>query len=167
MADFFASECQTTLSDKQFGICDDPPPPPKKAYIIASNQNLWIATVNNPNQYKVAFVAIDNCIELLKKNGHQESRCDGLLRYDDKLIFVELKDRDPDNRDWIAKGDSQLRITINQFKDAHDISIYSYKVAYIANIQHPQFRSTQQIRMEKFKDDTGVLLRIEATIGLV
>jgi hypothetical protein len=169
LIDFFEAKCSTTLNNTKFGICDNPPPPSKPAYVDTNlaNKANWIAIVNNPHSYEITFVAVDTCIKILKPTGEQESRCDALLKYnngEENIVFVELKDRS--SAGWASKGDSQLRITIDAFQRNHNISVYTIKAAYIANIQHPRTATNKTERMEKFRDETGVRLMIQNTIDL-
>lgn len=163
---FFTSDCQSTLNDKLFGLCDNPPPANTPAYTCVTNSNKWIAKVINSDAFTVLFVAIDKCLNLKKPNGHIDSSCDAMMVYDNKIVFVELKECDDNKNAWIRKADAQLRNTIEHFKQNHSLTDYSTKKAYIANNKHPNFRSTQMIRMQKFKDETGVQLRIENRIVL-
>lgn len=94
--DYFQNKCKSSSSNPTFGLCDDPPPAENPAYIDEVNQNNWIAQVKNLTGHPCDFYAIDNCVIIQKKedNTKQESRCDGVLHFNDNLIFVELKNRD-------------------------------------------------------------------------
>jgi len=164
--DFFISACKQTLTNKLFGLCDDPPPANTSAYTCVTNSRKWIAKVINNKEFEVTFIAIDKCLNIKKPNGHIDSSCDVMMVYSDKIVFVELKECDDNKNIWIKKAESQLRNTIEHFKKNHSLNDYSNKKAYIANNKHPNFRSTQMTRMEKFKDDMGVQLRIENRISL-
>jgi len=164
--DFFVLECKTILSNRLFGLCDDPPPSSAPAYIDLIDKFKWIAVVKNPNGYEVSFIAIDNCINLKKESGHIDSSCDAMMAYEESIVFVELKECNDNKNKWIRKADAQLRNTIKHFKANHALSSYSKKVAYIANNKHPNFRSSQQVRMEKFRDEMGVRLKIQNRIEL-
>ena len=162
--DFFIPKCSNTLNNKKFGLCDDPPPSKAPTYTSTSTSDNWIEIVKNSNRYDATFIAVDECIELKKANGHQDKRCDCMLAYTNKLVFIELKNRNSNG--WMDDAEEQLRVTIGHFISNHSISSYTSKVAYIANKRHPKFRSGQQTRMDRFKDDTGVRLRIENDIVL-
>jgi len=164
--DFFIPKCKNSLNDKLFGLCDNPSPSETPAYTDINNKSIWIAKVKNDNEYNIEFVAIDKCIKLLKSNGHQDSSCDAMLKYENNIIFIELKECNDNKNKWIRKADSQLRNTILHFNKNHIITNYTKKTAYISNNQHPNFRSSQKERMEKFKDDMNVRLKIMATIEL-
>ena len=92
--DYFENRCESSSNITRFGICDDPPPASNPAYIDEENTTHWIAKVLNPNKRNCTFHAIDNCVTILKANGKMESRCDGLMKYDSTLIFIELKSRE-------------------------------------------------------------------------
>ena len=146
--DFFITRCQNSLNDKLFYLYDDPPPANTLAYTSIIDKSKWIAKVINNREFNVVFIAIDNCLNIKKSNGQIDSSCDAMLVYNNKIIFVELKECNDNKNAWIRKADAQLRNTIQHFKSNHSIAIYSDKKAYIANNKHPNFRSTQAIRIE-------------------
>jgi hypothetical protein len=159
---FFDPQCQEMTIEIKFGLCDDKPNHP--AYIDSSDQGKWIAIIENHDQVEVVFTAIDNCIDIRRSDGSRESRCDGMMIYTDKIIFIELKERQ--NKGWIDKGESQLRTTISIFSSNNNINQYQSKAAYIANKLRPNFESNTMTRMQKFKDDTDFILRIRSMIEL-
>jgi len=163
---FFDTNCQSQTNQPKFGLCDDPPPSENPAYININDSRKWIAIVENNQEIEVIFTAIDNCIEILRSDGTMDNRCDGMLTYNNHLIFVELKTRKSENSKWVGKGEEQLKNTINVFIANHDLAIYKSKKAYIANNKKPNFQSSQITRMDKFKDETGFRLIIQNTIEI-
>lgn len=161
--DFFPDKCITKLNDPLFGLCDIPP---RKAFVNKVDDGSWIATVLNESMHEVTFVAVDVCLELKKENGELDSSCDCLMTYNSNIIFAELKEISSTSLKWIRKADAQLRNTIKRFEESYTLSSYSKKEAYISNSQQPQFKSSQKERMQKFKDEIGVRLKIVATIEL-
>lgn len=164
MIDFFPEEYKQFSKKKRFGICDTPPPPACKAYIDEAKGENWIATVDNFYQDLVTFIPIDNCIDIKRPDGTMDSRCDGFLYYGNTIIFVELKQRNKKGNEWIAEAERQLRVTIGHFETAPQARSFSTKKAYISNSFKPYFRNSQAIRMDKFIEDTGYILRIEKRI---
>jgi hypothetical protein len=160
---FFDANCQSQTNQYKFGLCDDPNEDP--AYIDTDDCSKWIAIVENNQEIEVIFTAIDNCIEILRSDGTMDNRCDGMLTYNNHLIFVELKEKNYRNN-WVVKGEKQLKNTINVFIANHDLEIYKSKKAYIANNKKPTFQSSQITRMDKFKDETGFRLIIQNTIEI-
>lgn len=160
--DFFKECCKTTSKNNKFGLCDDPPPANNPAYIDESDEPKWIAEVQNINETLVGFYAIDHCVDIFKSDGEMESRCDGMLHHENNLTFVELKDRG--SRGWLSKGRDQLTITVSAFKSAHDINAFDEVVAYICNKQRPLAITGNNTEVQRFKDDTGFLLRPDRNI---
>lgn len=162
---FFDANYQSQTNQYKFRLCDDPNEDPAYIDTDIDDCSKWIATVENNQEIEVIFTAIDNCIEILRSNGEKENRCDGMLTYNNHLIFVELKEKNYRNN-WVVKGEKQLKNTINVFIANHDLEIYKSKKAYIANNKKPTFQSSQITRMDKFKDETGFRLIIQNTIEI-
>ncbi|MCB9036883.1 MAG: hypothetical protein H6557_09715 [Lewinellaceae bacterium] len=161
---FLDTNCRTESNKGQFGLCDDPPPAADPAYIDETDASKWIGIVNNHTRINIEFYAIDNCVTVLRADGSLESRCDGLLSYQENLIFVELKPRG--GGQWLKKGREQLTITINRFKLEHDITVFNKVEAYVCNNLRPLAHSGQASNIQKFRDDTGLILRGQQTINL-
>ena len=162
---FFDANCQSQTNQYKFGLCDDPNKDKDPAYIDTVDCSKWIAIVENNQEIEVIFTAIDNCIEILRSDGTMDNRCDGMLTYNNHLIFVELKEKNYRNN-WVVKGEKQLKNTINVFIANHDLAIYKSKKAYIANSRKPNFQSSQSERMDRFKDETDFRLIIRNTIEI-
>jgi hypothetical protein len=160
---FFEPNCQTITKAVEFGLCDDPPPPYNvPAYIDAGNPSKWIAVVKNKNQTSVTFTAIDGCIMIKRPNGEDSKRCDAMLTYENKIIFVELKESIRDNS--FDGGIGQLIETIDFFKQNHPLNQYQQKTAYIANSLKPNFQFGNKTTIDKFKKRTGFILRTKNEI---
>jgi hypothetical protein len=162
---FFKSTYQSQTNQYKFRLCDDPNEDPAYIDTDIDDCSKWIAIVENNQEIEVIFTAIDNCIEILRSDGTMDNRCDGMLTYNNHLIFVELKEKNYRNN-WVVKGEKQLKNTINVFIANHDLEIYKSKKAYIANNKKPTFQSSQITRMDKFKDETGFRLIIQNTIEI-
>jgi len=161
---FFDLTGKTSSSAVTFGLCDDPSPAANPAYIDETDTNKWIGEVSNPTLKNADFYAIDHCVEILRPNGEQESRCDGMLHYDNTLTFVELKDRT--FRGWLGKACDQLTITVGVFHANHDITAYDQVDAYVCNKQRPFFKSGFSNVIQRFKDDTGLILTVQKEIAI-
>lgn len=166
--DFFTQGQRSTSKKELFGICDDTMEGHKKpAYINNSNSEDWIAEVHNMNHKKVDFYAIDCCIKWSISNGNQAKVCDGMLSYNGKqnIVFIELKDKNPDYKSWKIKAEKQLKSTIECFKNNHNTNGVIIK-AYACNKQ-TLFEEGEEEFLEKFKNDTGVTLRIFREIEIL
>lgn len=158
--DFFQNRCKTQSDDLEFGLCDDTPN--SQAYIDETDQSKWIGIVKNPDEKEAEFYAIDNCVEVKRPNGEDESRCDGVLKESTNLIFVELKERG--SKGWFGDGRKQLTTTINIFKANHNTSAYSSIIAHVCNSLRPAANSGRAASIQMFKDDTGYILKDQQEI---
>lgn len=162
--DFFQDKCKTTSNILKFGLCDDPSPSTGPAYIDEGQPEKWIGIVNNPKLKSVDFFAIDNCVEVNKPDGRQDSTCDGLLRFENSLVFTELKEREGGK--WLKKGREQIANTIRRFKDEVDESQYDNVEAYVCNSLRPLVNSGHAISIQMFKDETGYVLHPQQEINI-
>jgi hypothetical protein len=161
---FFENKCQTYSSQNKFGLCDDSAPATNPAYIDETNYTKWIGIVSNINNKKVIFYAIDRCITILRSNGDVESRCDGMIHYENNLTFVELKDRC--GRGWLGDGRRQLTATIDVFKLNYNVNNYNRIDAYICNKQRPITVHNYMNDIQLFKNDTGLILNVKQSISI-
>lgn len=161
---FFDANGQSQTNQPKFGLCDDPNKDKDPAYIDIDDCSKWIAIVENNQEIEVIFTAIDNCIKIFRSDGTMENRCEGMLTYNNHIIFVELKERKYTNSVWIEEGEKQLRKTIAVFVNHNNLAIFKSKKAYIANRKKPQFQYLHKERMQKFRTDTGFTLSIQNTI---
>ncbi|MGI4872112.1 MAG: hypothetical protein ACRYFX_13150 [Janthinobacterium lividum] len=165
--DFFSGTCQNGVSSRDittaalFGLCDDIPR--NRAYIDTASPPKWIAIVENSPAYEVTFTSIDNCIEIRRPDGTMESRCDGMLTYDDSIVFVELKEK---NRGWLEEGLGQLETTLLIFKATHPERTYASQRVCLANSRHPLFAAGRATHTQEFKDKTGIVPLIQNKITL-
>ena len=151
---FFQVTCKTESETIEFGLCDDIANSP--AYIDENDPLKWIGIVKNPNNKKAQFFAIDNCVVIKRSDGTDESRCDGVLKENSNLVFVELKERGSSG--WFKKGREQLTNTINIFKSNHDINDYSSIRAFVCNKLKPSSHSGRAANIQQFYDETGYIL---------
>lgn len=162
--DFFNTQCKSSSNKKIFGLCDDPPPAENPAYIDEDNGENWIAVVENHYEQEINFVAIDNCILIKRENGEPSKRCDGMLYFEDTVIFVELKDRKGTPKDWKEDAENQLKETISFFEKQNEAKNFKNKKAYICNKTVPKANTKNQARMDKFFADTKYNLEIKNRI---
>ncbi len=155
---FFQVGCKTESNQQLFGLCDNPDPAKDPAYIDEVDSTKWIAEVTNGASVNVDFFAVDHCpgIHPVRVNGESAKRCDGILRHNNKLSFVELKDRD--HRGWISGGRKQVTETIQFFHANHNITTYANVDAYVSNKQRPLAVTGSYTEVQKFKDETAIIL---------
>jgi hypothetical protein len=92
-----------------------------------------------------------------------EKRCDGMLTYQDNIVFVELKNQ---LKDWIQDGLEQLETTIKHFTIAHDLEKIRHKRAFLANKKKRHFHVIQHEMKKRFFDTYKVRINIEGTIKI-
>lgn len=165
--DFFNNPQKMISAKPRFGLCDDVAPincPKTPAYIDESSEDKWTAVVSNTHLKTATFYPIDNCIEILRPDGNMDNRCDGLLEYNDNLIFVELKDRC--SHGWVADGLEQLKVTINNFRIHHNINTFASISAYLCNKQRPRAVVACNTAVNQFKDETGYKVSVDRNITI-
>lgn len=163
---FFDNPHMMTTSSHRFGLCDDVAPincPRNPAYIDETDEDKWTAVVCNSEHRFTSFYPIDNCIEIRREDGQLDRRCDGLLKYDNDLIFVELKDRASGS--WVAAGFEQLKTTIENFNQNHDSKAFRIR-AQLCNKQKPFTVYSCHTAIERFKEETGYTVTVNRTITL-
>ena len=155
---FLQAGCRTESNQQLFGLCDNPDPAKDPAYIDEANTAVWIAEVQNDTPLKAEFFAIDHCagVQLVRPSGEKAKRCDGILKHNNNLSFVELKDRD--HRGWISGGRKQITETIEFFITNHNITAYAHVDAYVSNKQRPLAITGSYTEVQKFKDETALML---------
>lgn len=162
---FFDAGCKTESRRVKFGLCDDTPPPANPAYISEHTPSNWIGIVNNPTPKDVDFYAIDSCVTILKPDGiNMESRCDGMLHFDNTILFVELKMRGGSG--WLSKARKQLTITIDKFKIDNPLANFDKVEAYACNGLKPAVISARNSELQQFKNDTGLILYGQQEINI-
>ena len=173
--DFFTGLCadgspsDDTTNSPLFGICDDAPVkgvPRRRAYIDHNNSDNWLAKIINQPQHQVIFKGVDNCIDIRKGNNNLQSRCDGILLYDEYTVFIELKSQADDSTKWVTESAAQVKQTIKDFKKNHPDNATIFE-ACLVNAQRPEFQEGRQNFIDRFYKDTGVILHVEATVTLL
>lgn len=152
--------CRYVSRKLRIGICDDPDPAKNPAYLAEFDETQWIGIIENPRTKNIGFYAIDHYLRF-KKNQRQ---CDGLLHYENKLIFVELKDRQATG--WLGDGCKQLIATIMYFKENSSLKNFNVVTACICNKQRLFFHSNYSASVQEFKDITGVKLQVQQVINI-
>jgi len=161
--DFYATGCQQPdITDEFFGLCDDENGSP--AYVDTADKSKWIAKVDNLGKISLTFTAIDNCIEILREDGHMDNRCDGMLTYPDNIIFVELKNKITGG--WIKHGLDQLETTIQNYRVHHNIETIRHKRAFLANRRRRHFHVMEQELKRRFFDTYKVRISIDGRIPI-
>lgn len=164
--DFCKKECQSRTIEKRFGIYDAEDNSP--AVLKFEDENCWNAIVTNDSCKDLLFTAIDNCIEIWRKTGEMDNRCDGMLTFDETLLLIELKNK----RDsWQAEGLSQIEATIKQMQNIETGFFYKFKKrkAIVSNRknQFPSFQESNKEQREYFMKEYKTRVQFESEIIII
>jgi hypothetical protein len=161
--------CKSSTRSQRFGIIDNLSEQTEPAYIQEYRNEEWDVTVfkQTASNYEVIFKAIDNCLEFPEpENADEENnRCDGMLVFNDHLIFVEIKYRS--GREYTEKAIKQLSRTILMFQQSHGLDVFQIRKAYVSNSAKPKAPVITETTREKFKDNNfGFELLRTTTIAI-
>lgn len=131
------------------------------AFLDYENKKDWNAIVLSDGRDDFNFIAVDNNVPNIDKNGNEKSRCDAMIYTGQTVIFIELKNQ---MQDWFDDAVNQLKSTIEHFDDVDGLDKFRFKKAYACNKKHPYFNYHYKERMQKFYKDTGVTLHPEMVI---
>jgi hypothetical protein len=153
-------------NDVELGVCD--PDGELYAYTTTDKDcgDKWCATIKNLSHKHFVFVAVDKNIPILKDDGTQESRCDGMIYVPAtrELSFVELKDYHVGG--YLSSAEKQLRNTLKYFLANHNYKDFHNRKAYACNPRHPQFAFSARQQINEFRKATHFNLMPQATIIL-
>ena len=155
-------DCRSHSAAPRFGACDDDGDTP--AYLDETDSGKWRCTFINDNQKSCTFTAVDNCVEVLRPDRSSERRCDGILQYDQTIMFVELKY--VRSKGWIPDGIEQLEGTVRDYFTGVDRQDFTRRLAVLANGKKPAFRSSHKVQMQQFYQRHGVRLLIQAEVRI-
>lgn len=165
--DLFKTNCtQKGIDAERWGVCDDGGNTPAYADIDPQNEkNKWIALVSNPDGVIATFIAIDHCIDIKRADEQTARQCDGLIFYDNNMIWVELKDK---RSDWQSDAIEQLEETVKYYQEhAADVCAqYKRKRAFACNPKHPQFAVLDNTMTSRWWHEYKVRLNVQREIEL-
>ena len=162
--------CKKTTDAQRFGISDINSDKREPAFLDIEHEDSWDLAVTNTEMKSVTFKSIDFCVELFRPripgNPDKEliKRCEGMLYYEDKLIFIEIKNRQTGR--WLIDAREKFEETIQKFRECHPDSKLNLQKPIIAN---RLFRGTHQNEMVQkriLKDSIGLdfILSTQITI---
>ncbi|MBX7154236.1 MAG: hypothetical protein K1X91_04690 [Bacteriodetes bacterium] len=147
----------------KFGLYDAEDSTP--ATITITNEATWNATVINKGRRLILFTAIDNCVDVLRKNGEMDSRCDCMLTYDSVLLLVELKNK----RDsWQSEGLAQIENIAKRMIEEYNDYYYGFnkRKAVVANRKNrfPAFQENNTEQRQYFHSRYKMRIHFDAEI---
>lgn len=160
---FFKTSCsfETTESDR-FGIHDELDNN-TKAYLVFDSQKTWTLEVLNSKRKSIEFYPIDNCLKIYKENSNnKESTCDGMLKYESHLMFVELTES---SHKSVEDCINQIKSTICLFQVHHPDLVFTKKSAVVSNLARPTSTISHE-RCLDFREETGFGLSVKTVLNI-
>ena len=146
--------CRSSTRTGHFWIIDDNAESDEPTFIQEYAPVYEAVTVKKESNgnYEVNFKAIDKCVVFpTPLQGIGNNICDGMLYFDNWLIFVELKGNN--QPDYAMTGKDQLSRTIAVFVNSHPafMATKAVRQAYICNSDKPKAPSFSQTEIDKFE----------------
>lgn len=152
--------CIRTTTAERFGISDANSNSREPAFLDINNEDIWDLIIENKPPKEVTFKAVDFCVDIFREDltidGRKQliKRCEGFLKYDDKIVFIEIKNRRTGN--WIVDSCEKFIETIQQFRTSYPEGGYNIMKPLIANKMHTGFHQSEMTQKRKLKDAIGL-----------
>jgi hypothetical protein len=158
--------CKRTINNAQFGICDRDSGKRKPAFVDINNKNkeIWDVIVENSEEKDITFKAIDFCVDIFRKAKELIKRCEGFLFYENKIIFLEIKNRTHGR--WLADACEKFIETITKFKENYPDNAFEILKPVIANKCFFRTHQNEMVQKQRLKDNIGVEFQIKHTIHI-
>ena len=159
------SACETVVSSQVFGISDIETSPKTPCIVDTdvNNKDTWHIMISNPNNKATTVNGIDSCINILRESGEQDNICDACIRYDQTIIFIEIKNK---NRNWLEQAAHQISNTIKHFNEYNALNSYTIRKAYIANKHKPVSHLNHRAVLDKMFYEHKFLLKISTKLDI-
>lgn len=171
----YPHHCLENIPQTSFGITDEDGGNSTPAKIDTTAPGIWDLTVTNNSGIDVKFKAIDWCVPIYRTgtyNLNDESRtstqfssnnigaelikrCEGFLQFDSKIIFIEIKKRPKNAREWIKDAREKFEETILSFKEHHPHLISQIEKPILVNTLHVGVASSEMVQKKILKDKIG------------
>jgi hypothetical protein len=131
--------CLQIIPNDAFGISDSNANARIPAKVVLNDDSSWDLTVENISGKEISFKAIDYCVEIYRtgnynlnddnrdktnfsvsnnpNDGQPTKRCEGFLRYEESIVFFEIKTGKYGA--WLTDAREKLEETILSFNYAH------------------------------------------------
>ncbi|MDD4968555.1 MAG: hypothetical protein PHT07_03905 [Paludibacter sp.] len=162
--------CIKTSHAERFGISDVNSDKREPAYLDIENEDSWDLAVMNPAKKLVTFKAIDFCVELFRPlvigspDRELIKRCEGMIFYEDKLIFIEIKNRQTGR--WLIDAREKFEETIMSFRESHPDSKLIIQKPIIANRLFKGTHQNEMVQKRILKDSIGLDFILSTKISI-
>ncbi len=169
-------QCLQNIPNNIFGISDvdGGNSVPAKIIVANPNPNTDFIVVNNSN-ILVNFKAVDWCIDIYRTGTYDLDdenrvetqfssdninsigrglikRCEGFLQYDNKIVFLEIKDIPRARGGWVADARKKFEETILSFREHHPALAYQIVKPILCNPSFPGPHPNETIQKRILKD---------------
>lgn len=171
--------CLTNIPNQQFGITDEDGGNSTPARVDATDSTIWDLTVTNNSGVNVCFKAVDWCVSIYRTGTYNLDdvtrtntqfssdnidkinrgfikRCEGFLLFDSKILFIEIKRRKKNARDWIEDAREKFEETILSFKEHHPHLAKQIIKPVLVNSLHTGLAGSEMVQKRILKDKVGV-----------
>jgi len=107
--------CKSTTTIERFGLSDKNSDKREPAFIDTADESSWDLTVENPSNKEITFKAVDFCVDVFRDGDDLIKRCEGFLYYENKILFVEIKNREKGR--WLIDAREKFQETILKFQE--------------------------------------------------
>lgn len=178
--------CLVNIPNSSFGITDEDGGNSTPARIDSVNPTIWDLTVTNNSGIDVKFKAVDWCVPIYRTGTYNLDddtrtptqfssdnvgtelikRCEGFLQFDSKIIFIEIKKRPKNAREWIKDARGKFEETILSFKEHHPHLISQIIKPILVNTLHVGVASSEMVQKRILKDKIGIEFIRQNTITI-
>jgi len=178
--------CGVEIISNRFGISDEDSNSRLPAKVLLDNEERWDFTVTNPDPENkpTSFKAVDFCIDIFRtgtyslENENRESsefrsahtnladrglikRCEGFLRYEGKILFIEIKNRPKGN--WLKDAREKFEETILSFKEHHPNYSAHLLNPIVSNKMFNRVHQNEMVQKKILKEKVGLELKIQTS----
>jgi len=152
--------CKKTTNVRRFGVSDANSNNRLPAFIDTENEEVWDLIVENPSLKEITFKAVDYCVDIFRDNltvANQEQlikRCEGFLNYDDKIVFLEIKNRGTGR--WLIDAREKFQETITKFKETYPENRFSIEKPIVANKKFVRTHQNEMVQRRILKNAIGI-----------
>lgn len=158
--------CKSTTTITRFGLSDINSDKREPAFIDAADENSWDLTIENPSNKEITFKAVDFCVDIFRVGNDPIKRCEGFLYYENKIVFVEIKNRKSGRGGWLIDAREKFQETILKFKENYPDGQFEILQPIVSNKLFPRTHQNEMIQKRILKDEVGLEFQVMSTITI-
>jgi len=180
-------KCCSEISIDRFGISDRDSDSRIPASIRLTDDDTWDFTVFNPTGKAVSFKAVDYCVDSFRAGSYALDnpdrtssefssdstyipgkelikRCEGFLKFDGKILFLEIKSR-PRGK-WLVDAREKFEETILSFKEHHPDLVDRILKPIVSNSKFNRLHQNEMVQRRILKDKVGLEFSIQQSVSI-